>query len=68
MTRKHALGYLFGRYPLAWWEEDLLLAPPLLLEQGPTQVSGVRGEAECPTDHWDLKPGEACYTCGAATS
>lgn len=43
-----------------------------VLEEGPTEVSGVDGEAECPTDHWDLatdadgKVIEPCYTCKAA--
>ena len=37
-----------------------------LVQEGNPQPSGLRDEAECPTDHWDLKPGESCYTCGAA--
>jgi hypothetical protein len=67
--RRWALAYLFGRYPLAEWEIDLLLrrtvAQPTMLVYGVTEPSGVRDEAECPADHWDLKQGEACYQCSA---
>jgi hypothetical protein len=64
-TRRHALGYLLGRYPLAKWEEDVLLAPRLMCEPGPTEVSGVRGETECPSAHWD-QVGKPCYVCKAS--
>jgi hypothetical protein len=36
-----------------------------MLEEGPTEVSGVSDERECPASHWDLKPDQACYMCGA---
>jgi hypothetical protein len=35
-----------------------------MLEEGPTEVSGVRDETECPADHWDQE-GKPCYVCGA---
>lgn len=37
-----------------------------MLEEGITEPSGLKDETECPSDHWDLRPDEACYTCGAA--
>jgi len=63
-TRRHALGYLLGWRPLAAWEEDVLLAPRLMRTPGPTEVSGVRGEAECPIDHDGIW--RSCWRCGAA--
>lgn len=66
--RPYALRYLLGRHRLARWEEDLMLSPraPQVIVPGPTKVSGLAGEAECPASHWDLKADEACIACGAA--
>lgn len=36
-----------------------------MIEEGPTEPSGLRDETECPSEHWDLKPGEACISCHA---
>jgi hypothetical protein len=35
-----------------------------VIEEGPSEVSGVRGEAECPRSHddWEFYP---CEECGA---
>jgi hypothetical protein len=38
----------------------------LMLEEGVTNPSSLDDETECPTDHYDLKPGQSCYTCGGA--
>ena len=37
------------------------------LEEGPTEVSGVQGEAECPSDHWPESDTvkNSCTSCGA---
>jgi hypothetical protein len=64
--RSCAWRYLLGRHPLAAWEEELILTPRTMLREGPTEVSGIAAETECPASHWDLKPDEACYVCGAA--
>lgn len=64
--RPHALSYLLGKRWLAEWEEDLILAPRMMLREGPTEVSGVTAEAECPADHWELSRAQACRWCGAA--
>jgi len=37
------------------------------LEEGPTEVSGVQGEAECPSDHFPINDTvkNPCTSCGA---
>ncbi len=36
------------------------------LEEGPTQVSGVKGETECPSDHYPVNDtvNNPCTSCG----
>jgi len=35
-----------------------------VIEEGPTEVSGVRGETECPRSHADTED-YPCHVCGA---